>query len=324
MNLFEDWDATEKRTQQQSQGGATKASSAATTTTRASPAQQQQQAPGAQQQQQQQRQQRSPVSRDVSAGNNSSSTIKPSQQRRPQGGILGSAWGQRQRSPSPTPQPAASAITAAASSSATGGARSSAAGGGSSSSTNPFAASTNPFASSDPFTPSKPFGAGAGTNPFASNAMGAAGGAGTGRSLLPAKRGELPIFSLQRLDFDGASTTSSAGGRGKNLRAASASWSILAVAVGNGTLAMATSDCCVIRWNAEREGEAEEIEISKRQEDTIHKIFLDPTGNHLLACLHGGETYYLHSSTLRPKRLLKWSGVVVEAVAFDAQRCTEV
>lgn len=67
-----------------------------------------------------------------------------------------------------------------------------------------------------------------------------------------------------------------------------------------------------------------EIEISKRQEDTIHRIFLDPTGNHLLACLHGGETFYLHSSTLRPKRLVKWSGVVVESVAFDAQRCTEV
>lgn len=66
------------------------------------------------------------------------------------------------------------------------------------------------------------------------------------------------------------------------------------------------------------------MEISKRPEDTIHKIFLDPTGNHLLACLHGGETYYLHSSSVRPKRLAKWSGVVVEAVAFDAQRCTEV
>ena len=67
-----------------------------------------------------------------------------------------------------------------------------------------------------------------------------------------------------------------------------------------------------------------EVEISKRQEDTIHKIFLDPTGNHLLACLHGGETYYLHSTSTKPKRLLKWSGVVVEAVAFDSQRCTEV
>lgn len=67
-----------------------------------------------------------------------------------------------------------------------------------------------------------------------------------------------------------------------------------------------------------------EVEIPKRPEDTIHKIFLDPTGHHLLACLHGGETYYLHSSSLRPKRLTKWSGVTVEAVAFDAQRCNEV
>lgn len=67
-----------------------------------------------------------------------------------------------------------------------------------------------------------------------------------------------------------------------------------------------------------------EIDISKKPEDTIHKIFLDPTGNHLLVCLHGGETYYLHSGTPRPKRLLKWTGVVVEAVAFDSKRCTEV
>lgn len=57
------------------------------------------------------------------------------------------------------------------------------------------------------------------------------------------------------MDLEGASS----GRRGK-FRAASSSWSILAVAVGNGNLAMATSDCCVIRWNLanmEREGEAE-------------------------------------------------------------------
>lgn len=69
--------------------------------------------------------------------------------------------------------------------------------------------------------------------------------------------------------------------------------------------------------------ERAEVEISKRPGDAIHKIFLDPTGNHLLACLDGGETYYLHASSPRPKRLIKWSGVV-EAVAFDAQRCNEV
>lgn len=69
--------------------------------------------------------------------------------------------------------------------------------------------------------------------------------------------------------------------------------------------------------------ERAEVEISKRPGDAIHKIFLDPTGNHLLACLDGGETYYLHASSPRPKKLMKWSGVV-EAVAFDAHRCNEV
>lgn len=72
------------------------------------------------------------------------------------------------------------------------------------------------------------------------------------QQLVPAKRGEAPIFSLERVDFDGTSV-----GHGRNCRATSASWSILAVAVGNGTLAMATSDCCVIRWNADRGGDAE-------------------------------------------------------------------
>lgn len=74
-----------------------------------------------------------------------------------------------------------------------------------------------------------------------------------GAQLGPAKHGEPPMFSLQRLDFSGAS----ASRRAEKFRAASASWSILTVAVGNGTTAMATSDCCVIRWNADRDAEAE-------------------------------------------------------------------
>eukprot|EP00752_Nemacystus_decipiens_P004533 g4139.t2 len=309
MNLFEDWDATEKRTQQQQlqqqQRSQPRFSAAG------KQQQQQQQPTRTQQQQQQQRRgaqqqpkpQLSPPSRDGP---------DLAQKSRAQGGrgLLSSVWGQ-----SPEPARPATAEPAGAA-----GARSSAtaAGSGSSSTMNPFAGgstSLNPFAPSPSSSSSNPFvgGGGGGTagrggssNPFAS-------ADGTSNQLVPLEqRGDPPIFSLQRLDFRTASSSSS-----------TASWSILAVAVGNGTLAMATSDCCVIRWNADRGGRPDEVEISKRQEDTIHKIFLDPTGNHLLVCLHGGETYYLHSGTTRPKRLLKWTGVVVEAVAFDAKRCTE-
>ena len=224
------------------------------------------------------------------------------------------------------------------------------------------------------------------------------------KQLIATKHGDPPLFSLQRLDLDDASS-----GRSGNFRSPAASLSILAVAVGNGTRSpwprqtvvfsagtstetadqkvtnvcprppfntlpaygFRTTDASTywvgaltlpydpalfvplektLKQNQNLQKLAlrkqdnlvdytrrqlclrdsfyvilsAEVEISKRQEDTIHKIFLDPTGNHLLACLHGGETYYLHSTSTRPKRLLKWSGVVVEAVAFDAQRCSEV
>lgn len=72
------------------------------------------------------------------------------------------------------------------------------------------------------------------------------------KQLIATKHGDPPIFSLQRLDLDDASS-----GRSGNFRSSTASLSILAVAVGNGTLAMATSDCCVLRWNVERDGRPE-------------------------------------------------------------------
>lgn len=49
-----------------------------------------------------------------------------------------------------------------------------------------------------------------------------------------------------------------------------------------------------------------EIEISRRVEDGINRIFLDPTGNHLLVGMENGDNYYLHSRSVRPKKLPKW------------------
>ncbi|CAM9941342.1 unnamed protein product, partial [Discosporangium mesarthrocarpum] len=213
--------------------------------------------------------------------------------------------------------------------------------------THPTTSSTNPFVS-NPF----------GSNPFA-GPTGGKGGGGAGvmpESLaLPDSRlakseqqrfgtvgdstvdhggmghgsdgKSTPIFSLKRLDLLGAlAALSQGGGRGASggYRAPSVTWSILAVAVGNGVLVMGTSDCRVIRWDVDGGSAPQEVEISRRPEDSIHKLFLDPTGSHLLVCLHTGETYYLNARTnSRPKRLARWSGAVVEAVAFDRQRCTE-
>lgn len=61
-----------------------------------------------------------------------------------------------------------------------------------------------------------------------------------------------------------------------------------------------------------------EIDISRRAEDSIHSLFMDPTGNHLFVCLQNGDNFYLHSRSPRPKKLSRWQGTVVESIAFDA------
>jgi hypothetical protein len=49
-----------------------------------------------------------------------------------------------------------------------------------------------------------------------------------------------------------------------------------------------------------------DIEISRRLEDKINKMFLDPTGHHLIIGMDNGDNYYLHSSSPRPRKLPKW------------------
>jgi hypothetical protein len=60
-----------------------------------------------------------------------------------------------------------------------------------------------------------------------------------------------------------------------------------------------------------------DIEISKRPEDQIHKLFLDPFGNHLIISLETEDNYYLHRNWKKPKLITKMKGVVVDAIAWD-------
>lgn len=98
-------------------------------------------------------------------------------------------------------------------------------------------------------------------------------------------------------------------------------WVFRQVAVNNGVIVLGTQDCTIIRRSFEDEL-PEEIQLSKRPEDALHQLFLDPTGSHLLICLKNGDNYY-HKRNQRPKKLAKLQGVVVESVAFDRHNCTE-
>jgi vacuolar protein sorting-associated protein 18 len=83
---------------------------------------------------------------------------------------------------------------------------------------------------------------------------------------------------------------------------------------------LGTNDCRVVRWQHAAPTLCDEIEISRRHQDVIHKVFVDPTGTHVLVALQGGETHYIHKSSTKARKLAKWSGAAVECVAFDRRR----
>ena len=100
-------------------------------------------------------------------------------------------------------------------------------------------------------------------------------------------------------------------------------FTIRKVAISNNVMVAAiVSKCAIIRSTLNTSGSDEEIEISKRQEDIIKQIFIDPTGHHTIVSLSNGDNYYLHSRSTRPKKFSKLSGCL-ECIAFDRRQTTE-
>jgi vacuolar protein sorting-associated protein 18 len=83
---------------------------------------------------------------------------------------------------------------------------------------------------------------------------------------------------------------------------------------------LGTTDCRVVRWQHAAPTVCDEIEISRRHQDVIHRVFVDPTGTHVLVALQGGETHYVHKSSTKARKLAKWSGAAVQCVAFDRRK----
>lgn len=124
---------------------------------------------------------------------------------------------------------------------------------------------------------------------------------------------EPPIFATRRLDW--------------NLRSPKDKKSrvhreISQVVVNNNIFVLGTTDGVILRWNMEGGGETEEIEISRKSEDTIHKVFMDSTANHVIVSCKNGEAFYIHGRSNKPKKLSKLVGNI-ESVAFDRQKATE-
>eukprot|EP00163_Fabomonas_tropica_P023207 TRINITY_DN40509_c0_g1_i1.p1 TRINITY_DN40509_c0_g1~~TRINITY_DN40509_c0_g1_i1.p1 ORF type:complete len:911 (+),score=256.88 TRINITY_DN40509_c0_g1_i1:23-2734(+) len=80
----------------------------------------------------------------------------------------------------------------------------------------------------------------------------------------------------------------------------------------------------VLRINkAAGETQIDEIELPRRDNDAIHRIFIDPTGHHVIITLASADNWYLHSSVRKARNLSKMKGVLIESVAWDKRNTSE-
>lgn len=97
------------------------------------------------------------------------------------------------------------------------------------------------------------------------------------------------------------------------------------VVVGQNTMVVALSSCRLLRWKVNG-ADPESIDIPRGgRPDEIDKIFMDPHGYHLIACLKGGDFYYLNIRSSKLKKLSNWrtAGLVIASVAFDRNQVSE-
>jgi hypothetical protein len=64
----------------------------------------------------------------------------------------------------------------------------------------------------------------------------------------------------------------------------------------------------------------DELIVGKKPDDIIHKVFLDPTGRHIIVSMESQENYYAAKDSPKFKVLNKAKGIVIESVAWNKTR----
>ncbi|CAG8443951.1 10866_t:CDS:10 [Ambispora leptoticha] len=93
---------------------------------------------------------------------------------------------------------------------------------------------------------------------------------------------------------------------------------LVAMTVSNEVLIMALETNHILRIDLQQAHDVEDIEIPKKPgEVKIYKIFLDPTGRHLLITTEQGENFYLFKKWKKAKPLSKLKSIIIESVAWN-------
>ncbi|XP_041071100.1 vacuolar protein sorting-associated protein 18 homolog isoform X1 [Carcharodon carcharias] len=126
------------------------------------------------------------------------------------------------------------------------------------------------------------------------------GGTGIGQSGYISARleEEKPIFSKQRIDFSPPSAISH-------------------LVVCNNQLCMCLGKDTLLRIDLGKPDQPNQIEVGRKDDARIHKLFLDPSGSHLLISLTSSECLYLNRNSQKVRSLSRWKGHLIESVGWN-------
>ncbi|XP_057677998.1 vacuolar protein sorting-associated protein 18 homolog [Corythoichthys intestinalis] len=109
---------------------------------------------------------------------------------------------------------------------------------------------------------------------------------------------EKPIFNKQRIDFTPPER-------------------INHLAVCNNQLCMSLGRDTLLRIDLAKPDQPNQIELGRKDDSKVHKLFLDPTGSHLLISMNTSECLYLNRNTQKVRSLSRWRGHLVESVGWN-------
>ncbi|XP_052234264.1 vacuolar protein sorting-associated protein 18 homolog [Dreissena polymorpha] len=111
---------------------------------------------------------------------------------------------------------------------------------------------------------------------------------------------ELPIFCKKKINFKPED-------------------SITHLVVCNNFLVLAMKHGVLMRLDLEHAEDTDKVELFKPGEERIHKLFLDPTGRHVIISLESMENSYLSRNSKKPKPITKLKGHHIDSVGWNWQ-----
>ncbi|KAL4656442.1 vacuolar protein sorting-associated protein 18-like [Arapaima gigas] len=115
---------------------------------------------------------------------------------------------------------------------------------------------------------------------------------------------EKPIFNKQRIDF-------------------SPPEKINHMAVCNNQLCMSLGRDTLLRIDLGKPDQPNQIELGRKDQSSVYKLFLDPTGSHLVISLSTSDCLYLNRNTQKVRSLSRWKGQLIESVGWNKLLGTE-